>query len=223
LFGRLANISTELSKDSLKNVAMLKQVTGGDTVRAERKNKDHFEFRVKTRLFFSCNDLPPVGKFDQAFFNRLHIVKCDNKIPEEDQDPKMLEKITTPQAKSAWLNKALDGARRLMENERFTVPNDVKRNIAEYRMASDSVSEFIEKEMKEEKDASETKQDVYNAYKSWCSQSGRSPCSKAKFTRRAKKEPHELTLWNPVVNGEQTESWKDVRLKTKNIDEIKSG
>jgi hypothetical protein len=37
LFGKMANIDTDLSKDALQNIGILKKLTGGDLIRAEDK------------------------------------------------------------------------------------------------------------------------------------------------------------------------------------------
>ena len=44
LYGRMANIFTDLDNKSLQSTSMFKMITTGDPITAERKFKDPFEF-----------------------------------------------------------------------------------------------------------------------------------------------------------------------------------
>jgi P4 family phage/plasmid primase-like protien len=59
LYGKLANICTDLPGERLSSSAMFKAVTGCDRITAEVKYRDSFEFTPFARLLFSTNKLPP--------------------------------------------------------------------------------------------------------------------------------------------------------------------
>jgi putative DNA primase/helicase len=50
LYGKLANIDSDLSSSSVYEDTMFKRLTGGDTIPAERKFQDRFRFRNEARL-----------------------------------------------------------------------------------------------------------------------------------------------------------------------------
>ena len=212
LFGKLVNIYADLPSEAIADTGTLKMLTGGDKLSAEKKYKDPFSFTNRARLIFSANQLPAVTDYNEAFFERVHIIECPNQFEDDDADPFLVEKLTTEEAKSAWLNKAIEGAKRLLENKKFTESETVKKAVQTYRFASDSVSEFIHTQLVREEGAFETRDTVYAAYKNWCKQNGRQAVSEHKFTRRAKSKPNGLELYYPKVNGEQRHAWRNVRL-----------
>ena len=212
LFGKLANIYADLPAEAIKETGTIKMLTGGDEITAERKYKDPFTFNNTAKLIFSANQLPTVKDYNEAFFDRVHIVKCPNRFEGDDADPKILQKLTTEKVKSAWLNKAIEGAKRLLENGEFSTCEMVEERVNEYRYSSDSVSEFIGEQVLFEKDSFETKDTLYNAYVNWCKNNGRYPVSKRKFSRRAKNEPNTLQDYNPTFRGEQVRAWQNTRL-----------
>ena len=74
LFGKLVNIYADLPSTPIRDGSMLKVLTGGDKVSAERKGQDPFTFLNKAKFIFSCNGLPPnYGDRSDAFYNRLII------------------------------------------------------------------------------------------------------------------------------------------------------
>lgn len=212
LFGKLANIYADLPAEAIKETGTIKMLTGGDEITAERKYKDPFTFKNTAKLIFSANTLPPVKDFNEAFFDRVHIVDCPNRFEGKDADPHLLDKLTTENAKSAWLNKAIEGAKRLLKNGGFSIPQMVIDDVQQYRYSSDSVSEFINSEVIFNDDSYETKETLYTAYTNWCKSSGRYPVSKTKFTRRAKGKPNCLREYKPSVKGTQVRAWKGIKL-----------
>lgn len=212
LFGKLANIYADLPASVIKETGTIKMLTGGDEITAEKKYKDPFTFKNKAKLIFSANQLPPITDYNEAFFDRVHIVDCPNRFDGSDADPFLIDKLTTEEAKSAWLNKAIKGAERLLTNKCFTVPEVVEEAVKSYRFSSDSVSEFLHTQINRRSGSFETKETVYAAYNNWCKSSGRHPVSERKFTRRAKGEPNSIEEFYPQVGNKQKKAWKNIAL-----------
>jgi putative DNA primase/helicase len=212
LFGKLANIYADLPAEVIKETGTIKMLTGGDEITAEKKYKDPFTFKNKAKLIFSANQLPPVTDYNEAFFDRVHIVNCPNRFDGDNADPFLLEKLTTEEAKSAWLNHAIKGAKRLLDNKQFTTPQVVEDAVQSYKFSSDSVSEFFHTQIRRVSGSFETKETVYSAYKNWAKSNGRHPVSERKFTRRAKSEPNSVEEFYPQVNNKQRKAWKNIKL-----------
>lgn len=207
LFGKLANIHADIESLPLERTGILKQLTGGDIIRAEIKYGGIFEFHNRAKLYFAVNELPYVKDYNEAFFKRLHIVKCPNSFTAEDADIHLMDKLTSPEARSAWLNLAIDGAHRLMERQRFEEPESVRNAIKQYRHSSDSVCEFVDFHLIEAPGNIERQMDIYNAYQQWCKYHGRKPTSLSTFVKRTT-----LKTCRPTMNGQRERCFKDVRL-----------
>ena len=80
LYGKLANICTDLPSERLTSSAMFKAITGCDRITAEVKYRDSFEFTPFARLLFSANRLPASNDASQAFFDRWLIVPFESRF-----------------------------------------------------------------------------------------------------------------------------------------------
>ena len=203
LFGKIANINADLDEEAIKRTGTLKMLTGGDKVRGEQKYGHPFYFKNTAKLVFSANQLPTVTDYNEAYFNRLMIINCPNRFVGDNADPMLIDKLTTDEAKSYWLNNALEGARRLLENKKFTFSKTIEDNNMNYRFSADSVTEFIHTCCEVSEENFVTKDEIYNLYKNWCINNQRRAVSKNKFTRRAKMKENDLQEFYPSLEGEQ--------------------
>lgn len=117
LFGKLANIASDISANHLMDISAIKELTGNDQTSADRKFQSQLNFVNTASLIFSCNILPEATTADDAYFKRLMIIDCFNQVPENKQDKMLEKKLTTDTAKSAWLNNALEGLRRFLKQK----------------------------------------------------------------------------------------------------------
>jgi putative DNA primase/helicase len=74
--------------------ALVKQLTGGDNIKARRLYQDLEEFTPTHKLFVAANYKPIVGD-DDAMFRRLCVVPFTVSIPEQKQDKDLLNKLRT--------------------------------------------------------------------------------------------------------------------------------
>lgn len=76
----------DMAKVGLSNetCAILKQLSGGDIIRGERKFKDPFEFVNKAKILLLSNN-PLRGAIDDALRDRLVIVPFSHSVPESDR------------------------------------------------------------------------------------------------------------------------------------------
>ncbi|WP_254830467.1 phage/plasmid primase, P4 family [Haloglomus salinum] len=119
LYESVANVRDEVTAGALKNVERFKELTGGgDTITAEFKNQDKFEFPVYQKFVYATNTIPTVKNADKAFYNRCLFVKFPNTIPESEQETDYHDRLL--EERSGILNWMLDGLRRLMDQGKFT-------------------------------------------------------------------------------------------------------
>ena len=132
LYGRMVNIRNEVTPGALNNVEDFKELLGGeDTVTAERKGEQKFEFPVTQKFAFATNQFPEIENADNAFWNRCLFARFPETIPEDEQRPGFHDDLL--EERSGILNWMLDGLNRLLEQGGFTAERtfDEKRNIAE--------------------------------------------------------------------------------------------
>ena len=89
---RLAG-SSDMSFLSVDELKTFKKMTGGDSLFAEFKGQQAFEFTFNGLLWFCMNRLPKFGGDDGKWvYDRIMVVDCPNVIPKEQQDKQLLEK-----------------------------------------------------------------------------------------------------------------------------------
>lgn len=170
LYGKLANIRDDLSKEIIYSAGKLKEITGGFPIQAERKFQEQFNFTNSAYLIFTCNDLPPLQEDDEGFFARVIIRNFANKFGGHDKpDRNLLEKITTKEELSGILNWAIEGYHRLRENGwNFTNTVTLDSTREDYKLKSDPVWAFCQDWIDEESQAFEIKEVLYNTFKQYC-------------------------------------------------------
>ena len=115
---RLAG-SSDMSFLTVDELKTFKKITGGDSLFAEFKGQQGFEYTYNGLLWFCMNRLPKFGGDDgQWVYNRIMVVDCPNVIPLEKQDKELLDKmyaeregivfkaITTPSGKGLCLRRS---------------------------------------------------------------------------------------------------------------------
>ncbi|TIL84754.1 MAG: hypothetical protein E5Y73_31660 [Mesorhizobium sp.] len=71
----------------------LKQLTGGDRVKARFMRQDFFEFTPQFKLFVAGNHKPSLRTVDEAIRRRLHLVPFSVTIPAAERDPQLKDKL----------------------------------------------------------------------------------------------------------------------------------
>lgn len=214
---KLGNITADIGPDELKHTGTIKMLTGGDTITAEKKNRDPFQFVNHAKLTFSCNQLPRTPDETLAFFKRFIVIVYDKVIPKEEQDPQLLEKLTTDEELSGLFNWAVQGLKRALERGRLDEPGDALERKELYLAMSDPVTGFYNEYIEEEKENFEIKQDVFTAFHQYCKNKGFVPISDRKFIEQFKKtawvREYKPKLWtDEYPKGAQINCWRGIKL-----------
>lgn len=139
---------------------------------------------------------------------RLCVVPFNAVITKADPDfdPFIIDKITTDDALSYVLNKAVEGLARIFINQGFTEPTSVQELMEDYYRDINNVIQYVELHGVEIVE-SMTSQDAYSAYAMWCATNAQI----AYRLRRFNSEIRKLTgfeLENERKNGEVKQVWK---------------
>jgi len=157
----------------------VKQLTGGDPVAARYLFAEFFEYVPTFKLWLGVNHKPRIRGTDRATWRRIRLVPFTTTIPENERDPRMLEKLLTEA--SGILNWCVAGAIEWQE-KRLAAPDEVKRATEEYRAEEDTLAPFFEECCETDADAWTPFRDLYRAYTDWAKRAGEEkPWSKRAF------------------------------------------
>ncbi len=212
LYGKLANIAADISSEELRRTGAFKALTGGDYIRAEMKHQNPFKFLNYAKLSFSANRLPPTPDLSDAFFRRWIVIGFPNKFDDDNCDPHIIEKITTPQELSGFLNWAVEGLRRLRENNHFTKSQSTTELRILWKNLSQPVHSFLEQHT-EKNAAKHTPKDIlYEKYVEYCAVIKVGAISSRKFTRQIKDIMPTLAEARITVDGVRKDCWMGLEL-----------
>lgn len=108
LAGKRMVVTSEVSKSRKIDEAKLKELTGGDTIKARFMRQDEFEFTPAHTLWICANTKPRISGTDDGIWRRVRLIPFETKIPRESQDPTLDD--TFAANRNAILKWALAGA-----------------------------------------------------------------------------------------------------------------
>ena len=164
---RLVGISEP--NDGRFDEALVKWLTGGDTIRARRVHCDSFEFSPTFKFFMSSNHMPEVREMGEAMWRRIRVIPFTVTILPEEEDTGLAGKIRAEA--SGILNWMLKGCLE-WRVQGLMPPESVNRATKDYREEMDSVGEFINARCILGPDLRVPTNELLRAFAEWCDQTG---------------------------------------------------
>jgi P4 family phage/plasmid primase-like protien len=140
LFGRrfVATIETDEGKRMAES--LMKQMTGGDKIRARKMRQDFFEFQPTHKIFLAANHKPTVRGTDFAVWRRIKLVPFTVTIPDDEKDKELPVKLKAElPGILAW---AVRGCLKWREHG-LGEPDEVRKATAAYQAEQDMVAGFL--------------------------------------------------------------------------------
>jgi putative DNA primase/helicase len=204
LYGKLANICSDLPSERLAGSAVFKALTGGDRITGEFKYRDSFEFTPFARLLISANHLPSSKDASKAFFDRWLMIPFQAGFRNTRQEiPRGIldAALSAPDELSGALNLALPALRRIRRAGRFTESPSSLRQSEEYQHAADPLGQWLAR-VTTLSPASAIAQDrFYAAYTAACASLDRPIMTKQMFGRRLRALRPEIREAQRMIDG----------------------
>lgn len=181
LFGARWVSSIEVDEGKRLAETLVKQMTGGDKMKARFMRTDFFQWTPTHKLFLAANHKPEIRGTDYAIWRRIHMVPFTVTIPVEERDGKLGAKLMAELP--GILNWAIAGC---LEWQRrgLGIPQAVADATEEYRQEQDILAVFLEEHCVLERDASAASSALYKTYTTWAEGGGVKPVSSTAFGRR---------------------------------------
>jgi putative DNA primase/helicase len=185
LYGKLANIVSELDHSAPISSMILKTIASGEEIQASYKGVDEFAFRPFAKLLMSCNQNPNINAKDGSVERRLAFINFPNEIDSEDMDTSIRYAAFNNEV-SGILNFALEGAKRLYENMNFTMPDSHYDLLDNYKFETDSVIQWADEYLKIKVEGGESfaSKKLYAMYRSDMKEDVKNLVSAVNFGRR---------------------------------------
>ena len=182
LFNKILNVVGDLSPTALNDVSMFKQLTGDDTITADFKYGQSFNFKNEATMLFATNEMPYVRDTTFGLYERMLIIPFDKVSLSKEQVDKTLEPRMALELEGV-LVKAVEGLRRAKSRGHLKKVKRCEDALAKFRMGSFWLNSWAEKTFELTSSPSDRvrRSDLYELYKTWAGAEGLSVLSKADF------------------------------------------
>lgn len=181
LHGARFALVQEVEQGRRWNESTLKQLTGGDRIKARRMRENFWEFPPTHKLWICANHKPKVRGTDEGIWRRFKLVPFAVTIPEGERDPDLVNKLRAElPGILAWAVQGCLAWRR----EGLGTPQRVKDATERYRQEEDRVSAFLAERCEVTPLAHVRRADLYRAYVNWATANGEDVISARDFKER---------------------------------------
>ena len=173
--------ASEITEGRRLNEALVKRMTGGDTMTARFMHSEFFEFKPQFTPWLSTNHKPEIRGTDYAIWRRVKLVPFNERITEEEKDGDLPAKLNTElPGILAWAIKGcLD-----WQFSGLSEPASVTHATREYRADMDIIGGFLEDRCRLTEGHTARASDLFAAYREWAKTTGNDPVSQQLFGRR---------------------------------------
>ena len=206
---RMLNISGETGKGQRTVIndvdgELLKQLSDGQLIQADRKHKSSITFRNRAKLWFVTNQLPDFGDTSSGMMRRIFIVPCRHQQSWDDQ---LHTHMTASEACSWFANRALHAYREFVARGRtFVISDEMLREHRSYKV-QDGLGEYLlaeygtldKAELSEHLDGVMV-DDIYRRYSEYVKEGGGKPLARKSMSERLR---NEYRLESKVVRAVQ--------------------
>lgn len=162
-------VVTEVEEGQRLAEVLVKQLTGGDKLKARLMRQDFHEFDPTFKIVMAVNHLPRITGTDHAIWRRIRMTPFEVTIPDDEQDKRLAEKLKAElPGILAW------AVRGCLEWQRggLAPPPQVGRATAAYRADMDTIGDFLRDCTRPDAAGIVTAKAIYAAYLRWCEQNG---------------------------------------------------
>jgi P4 family phage/plasmid primase-like protien len=167
---RLVTVSEISDKDTL-NDALVKDMTGGDTMTGRHPYGSPFNFKAGFKLWLYGNHKPKIRGKDEGIWRRVKLIPFSVIIPPDERDMHLVDKLRDELP--GILNWAITGTM-MWERNGLTEPDSLLVAVSEYRADQDSLAGFFTAccILGRERAFWTSKKDTWAAYQAYTTTSG---------------------------------------------------
>lgn len=171
-------VAAELEEGKRLAESVVKDLTGGDTMTARFMRQEWFEFQPSHKLWIYGNHKPIIRGTDDGIWRRLRLIPFTVQIPEEEQDPKLKEKLQEElPGILAW---AVEGCRQWYA-QGLGLPLAVQAATSGYRSEMDALGAYLDENCMIGPRYQVAFKALYADYVEWCETNGERPLGGRRF------------------------------------------
>lgn len=187
LEGKMANISTETGVGRQTETEMLKKIISGELITVERKYDPPYQFSPYAKFIISLNDLPNFKDKSYGLKRRILSLPFNRRFSKEEisarqreLNGKKMEDYLCEELDGIF-NWILEGTSRLIRNNGFSIPDEVKKLTENMAECSNPLLTFAKEFLEIKPELSVETVKLYELYKQWCQEGENRPLGRNQF------------------------------------------
>jgi len=201
-------IASELPQGRQLDEPLIKDLTGGDTIRARFLRQEFFDFNPQAKIWLFGNHKPNVRGTDEGIWSRVKLIPFEVTIPPEERDKKLKANLIAHDM-SAILEWMVEGCR-AWQADGLRTPAKVDKATEDYRSEMDILAQFIKDSCEIDKAKKVSSTRLYEAYKEYA---GSDAANKVDFGKRLKERGFTsdrgskgVRMWKGISLGDEMET-----------------
>jgi putative DNA primase/helicase len=173
--------ASEASEGRRLAEALVKDLTGGETITARHLYGEYFDFKPQFKLFLSANHRPSIRGTDEGIWSRIRLIPFTVFIPAQERDPRLPQKL-----RAEWpgiLAWAVRGCLQ-WQKEGLAEPEEITCATQQYRDDMDPLAGFLSQHCRLSEEAAAPAKDLFESYSAWCRQYEKEPITQTSFGLR---------------------------------------
>lgn len=165
---KLANICSDAVVRRSSDVAGLNSFVSGDPFTVNRKFREQITIEPSTVCFFASNPMPLLDDPSDAFWRRLLLIRCDQRLTDEEVNPTLIKELK--EESSGILNWMLSAIPSLLKRRRFDIPNSVICNVEALKAEVNSARQFLNEKVEAADSVGDflPRDELMRSYGEWC-------------------------------------------------------
>ena len=211
LEGKLLNIYPDIEFHELqRGHGVIKALSEGASIPAERKNQDSYEFKNGAKLMFSANAFPSTKDQSDGWFRRPIIIQWNRQFKDASKDSTLLDRLINDKAGNAKLLGLLVRIReKLYARGQFRYEVSTAKTRQIWNDNSNPVEQFERLYIRAIADHQTSKREVHEAYEVFCQDKGIQAHKFKPFNAIIKESYDDLAT---RIDGEPVRVWQDMKL-----------
>lgn len=149
--------------------ALIKDITGGDTISARFMRGEWFDFKPEFKVWLATNHRPTIRGTDNAIWDRIRLIPFDQRIPDAEQDRDLGRRLAAElPGILAW---AVAGCM-AWQRDGLGAPDAVRLATEAYRSSMDVLAAWLDDCCVVDDRVSASAADLYRSYRTWCEENG---------------------------------------------------
>jgi putative DNA primase/helicase len=189
LKGARVVVPAEVQRKASLNEALVKDMTGSDTIAARHLYSSTFEFKPEFKLWFYGNYKPTITGMDHGIWRRIRLIPFQIQIQENERDKNLGERLL--QELPGILLWAVRGCLE-WQKDGLGASSKVVNATDEYRSDMDTIQQFMVAACEHSDNSKVMSSKLYIVYQKWCIENGEDPESQKMFSSTLKNRDYTI-------------------------------